>query len=169
MNEDSQEEAIPPPKEVPHEHLKRFTIEDLKNLLKRKPKEPLKKFTKEDLKKLSLENPPPTSAEGPKKVSMAAVLDPNRNASKLKQDFPRASEATPCKPPRDPQPFTRLAAIVLIVLSLIGYVMVKHYKQKPHVPAKNMPMRVIEGQHVYQPPLVYGADSNTQPRREGTK
>jgi hypothetical protein len=123
------------------------------------PDEPLKRFTKDDLRKHLKEHPPqetqsaaapsspaPTSA----RVSLAAVLEPERRAPKLEPSFPRSFAKTPCKPNVDPQPKTKVWAVALVVVFFVGlgvYFVVKHHldKNKPHVPPKNMPMKVIEG------------------------
>lgn len=126
--------------------------------------EPLKRFTKEDLKKhlkahhreTHEQARGATTAQTPgAKVSLAAVLESDRKTPLLDQHFPRSFARTPCKPNVDPQPKTKLIAVVVVVVFFVTmgvYLLVKHHldKSKPHPTPKNMPMRVIEGQQVYQ-------------------
>ena len=126
--------------------------------------EPLKRFTKEDLKKhLEIHTRPkvqatPAAAAAealPAKASLATFVESGHEPPKLDQPFERSFATTPCKPNCDPHPRTNIMAVVLVVVFFVGlgsYFLVKHYldKNKPHSPAKNIPMRVIEGQKVYQ-------------------
>lgn len=121
--------------------------------------EPLKRFTKEDLKKHRAAHPsketqqasvPSSNGVAPAKVSLVAVLEPDRNVKKLDQPFPRSFAKAPCKPNVDPQPKTKILAVALVVVFFVGlgiYLLIQRHldKSKPHVPPKNMPMRVIEG------------------------
>ena len=89
------------------------------------------------------------------KASLANLIMTDHKADMREQSFTRSFGAKPCKPLRDPHPKVHLMVVVLVITLFVGlgiYFLVRHQmdKNKPHTPPKNMPMRVIEGQKVYQ-------------------
>jgi hypothetical protein len=122
--------------------------------------EPLKRYTKEDLRRYLEERakteeatPPPAAAtegETDEKLTLAPLVESERDLKKIEQDFPRSFATQPCKPNCDPDPKARILAVALIIAAFVGtaiYLVVQREKErnKPHEIPKNMPMRILGG------------------------
>jgi hypothetical protein len=97
----------------------------------------------------------PTPEQPPQRASLAVLLDGPLDAAEPPQSSPQKHAAPPCKPPRTGQPQVQLAVVCVIIALLLGVVIsaaVKHITDtnKPRVPPQRMPMKVIEGQRVYE-------------------
>jgi predicted HicB family RNase H-like nuclease len=154
-----------------YEPLKRYTKEDLRKYLEEQGREgaaapadeaqePLKRYTKEDLRRYLEERakaeeatPPPAAAtegETDEKLTLAPLVESERDLKKIEQNFPRSFATQPCKPNCDPDPKARILAVALIIAAFVGtaiYLVVQREKErnKPHEIPKNMPMRILGG------------------------